>query len=226
MIWRDLPIAVHRTSRKKTMSIVIERDGSLAVQIPHLMPDDQVISILNQKEYEIFQKRALWQDANREHVSRQYLSGQSFLYLGKSFLLSVVQRQKRHLIFRNSTFYLSSEAPNPKMDFIRFYRRQAKIKIAERLELLRPKISRMPNKIQIREMPTRWGSCTPQGNVNFNWRCVMTPIFVLDYLIVHEVTHLEFPDHSRAFWLRVSEILPDYTFAKDWLKTNGVRTEL
>lgn len=226
MIWRDFPIAVHRTFRKKTMSIVIERDGSLAVQIPHSMPDDQIINILNQKEYEIFQKRARWQEANREYVSRQYLSGQSFLYLGKSYLLSVVHGQRRHLIFRNSTFYLSSDAPNPKMDFIRFYRRQAKIKIAERLEFLRQKISRMPNKVQIKEMPTRWGSCTPQGNVYFNWRCVMTPIFVLDYLIVHEITHLEYQDHSREFWLRVSEILPDYTCAKDWLKTNGVRTEL
>ena len=226
MIWRDLPIAVHRTSRKKTMNIVIERDGSLAVQIPHSMPDDQIISILDQKEYEIFQKRALWQEANREHVSWQYLSGQSFLYLGKSYLLSVVHGQRRHLIFRNSTFYLSSDAPNPKKDFIRFYKRQAKIKIAERLELLRQKISRMPNKVQIKEMPTRWGSCTPRGNVYFNWRCAMTPIFVLDYLIVHEVTHLEYPDHSREFWLRVSEILPDYTYARDWLKTNGVRTEL
>lgn len=226
MIWRDFSVAVHRTARKKTMSIVIERDGSLAVQIPSSMPEAQVINILNQKEYEIFQKRALWQEANREHITRQYLSGQSFLYLGKSYLLSIVQGQKRHLIFRNSTFFLSADAPNPKSDFIRFYKRQAKIKIAERLELLRPQFSRMPLKVQIKEMPTRWGSCTPQGNVYFNWRCVMTPIFVLDYLIVHEVTHLVYPDHSREFWLRVSEILPDYTYAKDWLKNNGVRTEL
>ena len=226
MIWHDFPIAVHRTARRKTMSIVIERDGSIAVQIPNSMSDDQIVDILNKKEYEIYQKRALWQEANREHITRQYLSGQSFLYLGKNYLLSIVHGQKRHLIFRNGTFLLSSEAQNPKMDFIRFYKRQARIKIAERLEILRPRITRMPNMIQIREMPTRWGSCTPQGNVYYNWRCVMTPLFVLDYLIVHELIHLEYPDHSREFWFRMSEILPEYNLAKDWLNINGVRTEL
>ena len=80
--------------------------------------------------------------------------------------------------------------------------------------------------VQIREMATRWGSCTPLGNIFFNWRCVMTPLFVLDYLIVHELIHLEYPDHSRDFWSRVSEILPEYGLAKDWLTNNGVRTEL
>ncbi len=226
MIWHDYPVAVHRSDRKKTMTIVIERDGSLAVQIPDSMSDEHVLSILNQKEYGIFKKLALWQEANREHVSRQYLSGQSFLYLGKSYLLSIVQGQKRHLVFRNGTFFLSSDASNPRMDFIRFYKRQAKTKIAERIDLLRPQLSRMPNKVQIREMATRWGSCTPLGNIYFNWRCVMTPLFVLDYLIVHELIHLEYPDHSRDFWFRVSEILPEYALAKDWLTNNGVRTEL
>lgn len=226
MIWRNYEIAVHRTSRRKTMSIVIERDGSLSVLVPETISDEKILSILNGKEYEIFQKRALWQEANREHVSRQFLSGQSFLYLGKSYILSVVKGQKRHLIFRNGTFFLSSDAENPREDFIRFYKRKTKEKIAERIELLRSCIKITPKKVQIREMPTRWGSCTPAGTISYNWRCVMVPLFVLDYLIVHELIHLEYPDHSRDFWQRVSEILPEYKYAKDWLKVNGVRTEL
>lgn len=226
MIWRNYKIAVHRTSRKKTMNIVIERDGSLAVFVPENIPDEKILRILDGKEYEIFRKQALWQEANREHVSRQFLSGQSFLYLGRSYILSVVKGQKRHLIFQNGTFFLSSDAENPKEDFVRFYKRKAKEKIAERVEILRPMIKIMPQKIQIREMTTRWGSCTPNGTISYNWRCVMVPLFVLDYLIVHELIHMEYPDHSRDFWQRVSEILPDYSYAKDWLKVNGVRTEL
>ena len=226
MIWRDFPVAVHRTARRKTMSIVIERDGSLAVQVPAAMTEERILEILNRKEYEVFQKRALWQEANREHVSRQFLSGQSFLYLGRNYTLSVVQGQKRHLIFKNGTFFLSSDAKNPRGDFIRFYKRQAKAKIAERLEALRDRIAIRPKKIQIREMTTRWGSCTPSGNIYYNWRCVMMPLFVLDYLIVHELVHIEHPNHSREFWQRLSGILPDYNYAKDWLKKNGVRAEI
>ena len=226
MIWRDFPITVHRTARRKTMSIIVERDGSLSVQVPSSMSDDQIIVILNKKEYDIFQKRAQWQAANKEHIARQYLSGQSFLYLGRSYLLSVIPKQKRNLVFRNGTFYLSSDAQNPKSDFIRFYKRQAKNKISERIDFFRSQISIMPQKVQIKDMPTRWGSCTPKGNIYYNWRCIMVPLFVLDYLIIHELMHLECPDHSRRFWARISDILPEYRYAIDWLKNNGVRTEL
>jgi len=208
------------------MNIVIERDGTLAVLVPENISEEKILGILDRKEYDIFQKLALWQEAHREHVSRQFLSGQSFLYLGKSYILNVVKGQKRHLIFKNSTFFLSSNAENPREDFIRFYKRKAKEKIAERIEIMRPRIKKMPQKIQIREMPTRWGSCTPSGNISYNWRCAMMPLFVLDYLIVHELVHLEYQDHSRDFWQRVSEILPDYNYAKDWLKTNGIRSEI
>ena len=226
MIWRDFPITIQRTARRKTMCIVIERDGSIAVKVPSVITDEEIKSLLNQKEYEIFKKHALWQEANKEHIVRQYVSGQSFMYLGKNYTLNVVEGQKRNLVFKNGTFYLSSNAANPREDFVRFYKRQAKLKIGERVEYLKSRLATLPKKIQIKEMPTRWGSCTPTGNVYFNWRCIMFPPFVIDYIIVHEFVHLTFSDHSREFWQKVSEVLPDYNYAKDWLTVNGVRADI
>lgn len=226
MIWHDLAVTIQRTSRRKTMCIVVERDGSISVKVPTDIPDEKVKAILDQKEYDVFKKYTLWQEANNEHIVRQYVSGQSFMYLGRNYSLSIVDGQKRHLIFRNGTFFLSSQATTPREDFIRFYKRQAKIKILERVEYLRSRLAVTPQKIQIKEMPTRWGSCTPSRNVYFNWRCIMFPVFVIDYIIVHEFTHLMFADHSRDFWQKISEVLPDYNYTKDWLTVNGVRADI
>ena len=80
-------------------------------------------------------------------------------------------------------------------------------------------------KVQIRDMRTRWGSCTPGGTLTYNWRCALVPLRVLDYLVVHELTHLEYHRHSREFWSKIASLLPDYETSVEWLRKNGIRTE-
>lgn len=226
MIWRDQNITVHRSGRKKTMHIVIERDGSISVQAPESLTDAEILAILDRKEYEIFQKKALWEETHHQYTEKRFLPGQSFLYLGRNYNLFLMKGQRRNLLFRDGKFLLSDRALYPREDFIRFYKRQARTKILERIEIYKPQLAAVPQKISIKEMPTRWGSCTPTGNIYYNWRCVMAPLPILDYLIVHELVHLLHPDHSREFWLTLSTILPEYSYARDWLKTNGVRLDI
>jgi len=75
--------------------------------------------------------------------------------------------------------------------------------------------------VSMRSQATRWGSCSSSGNLNFNWRLVLAPPFVLDYVAAHEVAHLREMNHSAAFWARVAEALPDMERGKAWLKTHG-----
>lgn len=75
--------------------------------------------------------------------------------------------------------------------------------------------------VRLRSQSTRWGSCSASGALNFNWRLVMAPPFVLDYVAAHEVSHLVEMNHSRAFWRTVERTLPDMERGRDWLKTNG-----
>ena len=77
------------------------------------------------------------------------------------------------------------------------------------------------NKIYIRDQKTRWGSCSSKGNLNFNWRLIMAPLFIMDYIVVHELAHLVHPNHSRDFWKLVKKIVPDYKEKKEWLKIYG-----
>ena len=77
------------------------------------------------------------------------------------------------------------------------------------------------NRITIREQKTRWGSCSSAGNLNFNWRLVLAPREVLDYVVIHELAHRREMNHSAAFWRIVEAEMPDYRKYRDWLKKNG-----
>ena len=93
--------------------------------------------------------------------------------------------------------------------------------IPQRVAYDAPKVGVSYGKITIRNQKSRWGSCSSKGNLNFNWRIIMAPARVADYVIVHEMCHLKYLDHSREFWSLVEEILPDYKERKEWLHQNG-----
>lgn len=77
------------------------------------------------------------------------------------------------------------------------------------------------NRITIRDQKTRWGSCSAKGTLSFNWRLMLAPPTVLDYVIVHELCHLTYMNHSAAFWRKVEAVYPDYRTARKWLKDHG-----
>lgn len=76
-------------------------------------------------------------------------------------------------------------------------------------------------RIAIREQRTRWGSCSQQGNLNFNWRLVLAPPQVRDYVVIHELCHLSYLNHSKEFWARVEQFCPEYRLQRRWLRENG-----
>ncbi len=83
-----------------------------------------------------------------------------------------------------------------------------------------------PSEIRVMELQNRWGSCTSKGVINFHWKCAMLPLSVLDYVIVHELAHLENKNHSPVFWRTVEKVMPNYEEAKTWLKFNGAGMSL
>ncbi|MCK5254807.1 MAG: M48 family metallopeptidase, partial [Deltaproteobacteria bacterium] len=87
-------------------------------------------------------------------------------------------------------------------------------------------IGKRPRIVKVKEQKRRWGSCTAKGNLYFNWRCVMAPSAVIDYIVVHEMSHLAIPNHSKRFWQKVGSVLPDYKKRRKWLKDNGLRLDI
>ena len=95
--------------------------------------------------------------------------------------------------------------------------------VRERIEKYSPELNVAPAKIFIKNQKTRWGSCSTKGNINLNWLLVMTPLEIIDYVIVHELSHLKVINHSQEFWTLVESILPDYKERRKWLKENGTK---
>lgn len=99
-------------------------------------------------------------------------------------------------------------------------RRQAREQIYALVERMKKKLKRTPNRIYVMGQRTKWGNCSSLGNLSFNWRLIMAPDFVLEYLVVHEFVHLAVPDHSQRFWLTVQSLCRDSDRARRWLVAN------
>jgi len=217
-------IKIEKTDRRKTVSIFIERDGSVRVLAPASSDDAKIEEAVRSKQYQIFKKLAKWQELNQGKVNRQFVNGQSFLYFGRNYRLSIVDGQDVPL--KLSKGYLALDRrnlDNAEKVFKLFYKERAEKKIAERLKWIAEKFQQKPASIKIMELHNRWASWTPKHRLNFHWKCAMAPVPVLDYIIIHEMVHLKYPNHSSEFWNEVDKKMPNYREYESWLKQNGVK---
>ncbi len=107
-----------------------------------------------------------------------------------------------------------------------WFKEKAKEKISERVAYYQSYFDEKPKGIKIKEQQKRWGSCTTKKELLFNWKCIMAPSPVLDYIVVHEMAHMVHMNHSQEFWHLVKKVLPDYVQRKEWLRNNGIKYDL
>ena len=220
-------IRIEKTDRRKTVSIFIERNGSVRVLAPVTVPDEKIEEAVRAKEYQIFTKLAKWKELNQGKVNREFVNGQSFLYLGRNYRLTITENQEVPLKISGGFFHLDkkhlSKADNL---FKEFYKDKAEKKIKERMKLIEEKFQDKPTSIKVLELQNRWASWTPKNGLNFHWKCIMAPVSVLDYIITHEMVHLKFPNHSDKFWNELDKKMPNFREHENWLKNNGVKMSL
>jgi predicted metal-dependent hydrolase len=113
----------------------------------------------------------------------------------------------------------STTAPSRSLEV--WLRKQARDAIEDKLRALTERLGQKPSRIYIMCQRTKWGSCSSRRNLSFNWRLVLAPEFVLQYLVTHEAVHLAVPDHSAKFWLTVRGLCPDTERARQWLRASG-----
>lgn len=226
MIVEGLDINIKRSNRK-TVSIFIERDGSVSALVPQSLSQPEIKEIISSKTYQIHKNRAEWSQLNERNVIREYVSGQSFLYLGRNYRLKVIDESLDGVVFKRGTFYLGkNEVLNGEIYFKEFYKAKLESKISPIVKLYEDRLGVKSNQIKVMELQNRWASCTQKGNINFHWKCAMAPIDVLHYIIAHELTHLIHMNHTPAFWNELDKVIPNYTEQQNWLKYNGAGMSL
>jgi predicted metal-dependent hydrolase len=208
-------------SRRKTFALIINSDGTLTVRAPLRATRAQIDTLIQQKAGWIRAKQTQMMAAGERIRPKQYREGERFLFLGKAYPLFLVD-DSRPALRLDDRFYLSRlRLPDAPAVFEAWYRAQARRVITERVHHYADRNGFAFKRVGITGAKTRWGSCGPAGTLNFSWRLVLAPLDVIDYVVVHELAHLEIKNHSRLFWEKVEALMPDYKERRKWLKDNG-----
>jgi predicted metal-dependent hydrolase len=214
-------------SRRKTIALIIGRDGKLVVRAPYHATQAQILAFIEQKAGWIHRKQSESLQRLAQTAARQFISGESFLYLGNAHPLEIVDRSHTPLSLENGQFIITKTAlPRAREVFIAWYKKQALQVFEERATIFASRYHLIYQQIKITSARTRWGSCSSSSTLSFTWRLVMAPLPVIDYVIVHELAHLVEKNHSSKFWSRVAAMMSDYAKYVKWLKANGYQLTL
>lgn len=226
-------------SRRKSLSLAIGKDGSLLVKAPNWLPKYQIEEFIRQKSDWIQARRLEIYQIQQQKAAHTFQEGDCFLFLGETYCLklhfseqgeeeTVVQNQQDNILFAAAE---SMERSHVKRMIEAWYLAQAREIFSERTAHYYPLAAQAAeaagekidgvNRITVRNQKTRWGSCSSKGNLNFNWRLLQAPKEILDYVVVHELCHLVYMNHSRQFWNLVETVLPGAMEYRSWLRKNS-----
>ncbi len=211
-------------SKRRTIGLEITQEAKLVVRAPHHVSQKDIENIIFKKRTWIIEKQNLIQQRKSEYSAKQFVNGESFYYLGKTYRLKLIDKGIIKL-----TDYLEFPRPlllNAKENLIQWYKACAYEKIEERINWYSKIIGLPYLTMKISYAKKRLGSCSTKGNLNFSWRLIMAPLYIVDYVVVHELAHIEEHNHSQKFWAKVQLLLPKYQQAKSWMSSNQYLLEL
>ena len=217
---------------RQTTDIVIERDGVVRVRPPRKMTPEQVDDTVFSKRMWIYRNLAEWHDLNATRVVREWVNGESFLYLGSSYRLSLVDEQDEALKLKDGRFQLVRSVMDQggreaaQRAFEQFYSEKGQPRIQQRVAHFSPRVGVTSGEVHVKDLGFRWANCLSNGQLHFHWKCLMAPLTVMDYIVVHELCHLRHRDHTDAFWNEVDKVLPQFRERKEWLRQRGANLDI
>jgi len=210
----EIPYGIRRSDRARRVRVVVDVRG-VEVVLPRRAATREAAAAVRELRPWI-ERRVAELEAARAAVRAR---GEFVPYLGRA--LRLVPEPGRSRVHRRGDELLvpAGEAQRPALE--RFYRRAAQTEIAPRLQRACAALGVSYSRLTIRAQRTRWGSCSPSGTLSFNWRLLLAPEPVLDYVIWHEACHLRVLDHSPRFWSLLAARCPDYRQHVRWLRRHG-----
>src|SRR5947209_3754190 len=219
----EIAYSVRRSARARRVRVNVHplasrQAAAVEVVLPERAPERAAAAAVS--ELRPWIERRL-QDARRARARAQRslaARAGTLPYLDESLVL-VPQAGRERVHRRGAQLLVPGGDARPALE--RFYRRAARAEIAARLDRATALAGSAYRSLSIRTQRTRWASCSPEGRMSFNWRLLLAPERVLDYVVWHEVCHLEVADHSRVFWRLLERHWPAYRDDRRWLQRNG-----
>ncbi len=218
-------INIKRTNRKKTIALSIKKD-SIDLLVPKTFTNQQINHFLEKKAAWI-RKKLETQNQLPNYIAKQFITGESFLYLGQYYQLNIEYEPHNNIHLTENTLEIKiklsvQNQPHLIQALLKdWYKQKAGMLLKQRTISFAKKMQLSPKKISIKTYTACWGCCNSKNEIFYNWKIIMAPLRVIDYIIVHELCHLIEFNHSPKYWQQVRFYLPDYQYSKNWLKENA-----
>ncbi|WP_182423960.1 M48 family metallopeptidase [Phocaeicola plebeius] len=202
---------------RKTLGICVHPDGSVEVKAPMEAPLEQIRKHVHRRAPWIYKQQRYFSSFGIHTPERKYVSGESHLYLGRQYMLRVVDSERNEVHYKGNILEVECRRRKDVRSLLMaWYRKRAEIKFKEYADPLIARFSRhqvKPSGLKLKEMKTRWGSCSSSGQIFLNPRLIGAPRICIEYVITHELCHLVHRNHTKAFYELLTQEMPDW---KKW----------
>lgn len=225
----SIPYEIQVSTKAKRVSIRI-CEGKVKVSVPKGISVKQVKTFVEAKKEWILKHWLAHKNIER-NTQRSITDGSVLSYLGKDLVLHVHSYEGKRVKIscpgNALTIFLPDELPEKSQSVWvqkaveAWYKEQARKILWDKLDYFANIMGVEYKQFRLKEQKTLWGSCSAQGNINLNWRVILAPEPIIDYLVIHELAHLRYLNHSKDFWHLVESYMPEYRNRRKWLKEHG-----
>jgi predicted metal-dependent hydrolase len=226
IVFEGLSFEVRRSDRRKTLQITVERTGALLIVAPPKADKRQLVDFVREKLVWIHTKIEEKSRLQQRPPIKEFVEGEGFLYLGKSYKLHLVEKQLVDLSLQNGRFcFRKASLHRAREIFVAWYTRRAQDWFERQVAEQAYRMGVVVKEVRVQDLGYRWASFGTGGRVSFHWKTVLLPPRIAQYVVVHELAHGLHPNHSADFWIKVEQHLPDWRWRKAWLAENGIQVE-
>ncbi len=233
----SIDYTVHPQPSKRDCTIAVDWQSGVSVVVPENINPEQIDMVLYKKAPWILRRLAELREIHPLPAHHEFISGEKLPYLGRQYRLKVHTDpaiEEVSLKFQHGRFVaVAPKVCDPawrseqlSQQFRDWVVEHGWVKVQHRIELFAPRLGVAPSKVLLKEQQSRWGSCTKSGVIHINWKILMAPMRIVDYVVVHELVHMRHPNHSSEFWTTLQSVMPDYHERKEWLRLQGPTLEL
>ncbi len=219
----DLKYTIVRSPKRRKLTITVERDRIVVVHAPSATPEEKIRRVVEAKRQWIFEKirHAQKYDELPHPPGKELVNGESALYLGRNYRIEIAATDSDEIEFAQK-FFVPANLAHRKLEAFRgWYIARAEEKVPPRARYHARRLGVEFAEAKIVDNRYRWGSCTINSNLTFNWRLIKAPMTVIDYVVVHELAHLIEPNHTPRFWNIVKAQIANMDKPKQWLREHG-----
>ena len=224
---KNIAVNIVRTTGTKSATIIVER-GQVFVRVPNVLPVSRVEKLIRSRSDWIREKLNIQSNIVIPRP-KEMVSGESFSYLGRNYRLKLIRGESSEVKLKNGYLTLTHDkklTDVERQNFVRqslqsWYQSCALEKLKEKVNRYEKLIGVQSKSVSVHDFKTRWGSCSVSGDLRFNWRIIMAPNSIVDYVVVHELSHLLHHDHSERFWKTIATVISDYADRRNWLRLHG-----